>query len=644
MGEKKNGLMLEQPILFEDRFLEKYVGNKLLTDPVTAIIELIANSWDAGATVVHIQWPEEKGDGLIITDNGCGLSENEFVTIWSTMAYDRTKTYGKYANDNGLPSKRLAFGRNGIGRFAGFCFADEYCISSTDKTGTGFNYVVKSKIGGKPLTLTKDNTTEHLPKSGMRIIMKNANAHGKATEEIRSEIGMRFFSDENFKIFIQNKLVTSEDIFQKNLSDATISIGENFVKIIVIDMVDTDRTLKHHGIAWKVNNRLVGEITWDGLSSNQFNVDGRRMESRRYSFIVIADFLDNYVLADWSGFAKTDPIVTDTLAGVYKFIWYKMIELTKDQREASFYRVKQSLNTQIQKMSPLKKEKWEQFIKDVQEKCPSLNEPELETLGAVLANLEVSQTKYELLYQLNELSADKLNDLSGLLQKYSVEYAKIVLDEIENRITLLKKLEQKLNAQKADEVHELQPLFERGLWIFGPEFESIEYTSNKGMTTVIQDIFGVKTKASTNRPDFVISTDSSISLYSCPSYDDSFEENGIGRLVIIELKAPGVKLNYDEIEQPKKYAIELFNKGLLQNKISKVTCFVIGQSIAQGLEGEGTARDGTIITRPMVYDLVIRKAKSRLFNLYDKLKQSPFMKEIDESYTKEIENARQSLF
>jgi hypothetical protein len=61
-------------------------------------------------------------------------------------------------------------------------------------------------------------------------------------------------------------------------------------------------------------------------------------------------------------------------------------------------------------------------------------------------------------------------------------------------------------------------------------------------------------------------------------------------------------------------------------------------------EGEGTARDGTIITRPMVYDLVIRKAKSRLFNLYDKLKQSPFMKEIDESFTKEIENARQSLF
>jgi len=629
----------EQPILFEDRFLEKYVGAKILTDPVTAVIELIANSWDAGATEVHIQWPYEREDDFIILDNGCGLSEVEFIKIWSTMAYDRTKTNGKFAYDNGLSLNRIAFGRNGIGRFAGFCFAQDYYVSSRTKNGEWFNYNVTSQVEGKPLALEKDNSSSRLKKAGMKITIKKANAHGRTIEEIRSEVGMRFFSNDTFKVYIQNKLVTFDDVISQNISEETLLIEEHMVKIIIIDTVEVDRSTKYHGIAWKINNRLVGDISWDGLSS-QYNVDGRRMESRRYSFIVNADFLYNYVLPDWSGFEKDKSIVYDTLSTVYKFIWNKMIDLSKDQREASFSRIKQSLNTEIKKMSPLKKEKWEQFIKTVQEKCPGLNEPELSTLGSVLANLELSQDKYDLLNQLGDLSPDRLDDLNIILKNWSVDYVKIVLDEIGSRLILLKQLEQKLHAKKADELHELQPLFERGLWIFGPEFETIEYTSNRGMTTVIQELFGEKIKASLNRPDFVIRPDSSVGLYSRPSYDENFEEIGIEKLVIIELKAPGVNLLDEEINQPKKYADELFSKGFLQSNISKVACFVIGGSIAEGQEGEVTYRNGTVKIRPIVYDIVIRRAKSRLFNLYDKLKESPFMKDIDESYTKEIEETK----
>jgi hypothetical protein len=60
----------------------------------------------------------------------------------------------------------------------------------------------------------------------------------------------------------------------------------------------------------------------------------------------------------------------------------------------------------------------------------------------------------------------------------------------------------------------LQPLFERGLWMFGPEFESVEFTSNRSMTTVVRQFFergGVD--ASRSRPDFVVLPDSSVGLY-----------------------------------------------------------------------------------------------------------------------------------
>jgi hypothetical protein len=643
MSENVTKKITEQQILFDDRFLEKYIGNKLLTDPVTAIIELIANSWDAGATEVHVQWPEDKNDTFVIRDNGCGLTEVEFLKIWSTMAYDRTKCNGKYASGDTLTPQRIAFGRNGIGRFAGFCFADEYTVIGKTKISPVFNYAVTSTVSGKPFELKKINSNKSLEIHGLQISAKDANTHGKSTDNIRSEIGMRFFSNANFKVFVQNKLISFEDISTNNFNKETLKIGENEVTIITIDTKESDKNTKHHGVAWEVNHRLVGNITWDDLS-NQYNVDGRRVESRRYSFCVVADFLDNYILPDWSGFDKTYTIVIDTLTLVYQHIWKKMIELTKDQREESFNKVKLSLNNQYQKMTPLKKEKWEHFLKNVQEKCPSLTEPELEVLGSVLANLEISHNKFELLNRLGDLEPDELDELNKILRDYSLQYAKEILDEIGGRLKLLKQLECVLYAKKADEVHELQPLFQQGLWIFGPEFESIEYTSNRGMTTVIQELFGGKLIGSLNRPDFVIKPDSSVGLYSRPSYDENSEVIGVEKLVIIELKSPGIKLTDEEITQPKKYALELFKKGLLQNGSSKVTCFVIGNSIETGLGGEETARDGSIVIRPMLYDTVLNRARRRLCNLYDKIKEAPFMKEIDSSYTKEIEDAKQELF
>ncbi|GHV11076.1 hypothetical protein FACS189491_01680 [Spirochaetia bacterium] len=633
----------DQQMLFDERFLEKYAGNKLLHDPVTAVIELIANSWDAGATEVRIQWPEDDDlPDFSITDNGCGMSEEDFKKIWRTLSYDRTKYSGKYATANGNITKRIAFGKNGIGRFSGFCFGNVYDIISMDKENNYFDYQVSSMVKDNAFSLTKNTSLNRISHKGTKIIIKDANAHGKTSDDIRSEIAMRFFDNDNFKIFVQNTLVTFDDIPDSNITEEILTIDGNQTTIRIIDIQETDRTTRHHGIAWKINNRLVGDISWEGIS-NKYNVDGRRIESRRSSFIIVADFLNDYVLSDWSGFEADIPLIEHTQEAVYKYIWKKLIELSQGQREETFSRVKNELSPQIKKLSPLRREELDYFIKETQEKCPSFTEAELKTVSSILANMELSKSRYGLLTKLNELSPDQIDNLDTILRIWSVDSAKIVLDEMQTRLRLLKDLEDKLYQVKADEVHELQPLFERGLWIFGPEYESIEYTSNKGMTTVIQELFGDKTKASSNRPDFIVRTDSSVGLYSRYSYDDDGAEIGVDKLVIIELKAPGVPLKDEEIRQPIKYAKELFNKGHLKNQISKVVCFVIGQSIAQGEEGRREEKDGSIIVNPIIYDIVIRRAKTRMFKLYDKIKDSPFMKDVGGNYTKDIEDMRSSL-
>jgi Histidine kinase-, DNA gyrase B-, and HSP90-like ATPase len=112
-------------------FLHDHVG-QIIDDPSVAILELVANCYDAGADSVVIEWPRLPGDVLSVTDNGTGMTREEFEKRWKTLAYDRQLEQG---SDVVFPPgkrkmKRTAFGHNGKGRFSPLCFADEYRVET----------------------------------------------------------------------------------------------------------------------------------------------------------------------------------------------------------------------------------------------------------------------------------------------------------------------------------------------------------------------------------------------------------------------------------------------------------------------------------------------------------------------------------
>ena len=75
------------------------------------------------------------------------------------------------------------------------------------------------------------------------------------------------------------------------------------------------------------------------------------------------------------------------------------------------------------------------------------------------------------------------------MQQWSATNATLVLNELGERLALLGKLQLLINNRATDEVHDLQPLFERGLWMFGPEYEAVDFRSNRGMAEVIGRFF-----------------------------------------------------------------------------------------------------------------------------------------------------------
>jgi signal transduction histidine kinase len=73
--------LFDVPFVCADRFLQDHAG-QIISEPRTAILELIANAYDAGATEILIDWPEEKGQVLQVADNGIGMTQDEFQKRW----------------------------------------------------------------------------------------------------------------------------------------------------------------------------------------------------------------------------------------------------------------------------------------------------------------------------------------------------------------------------------------------------------------------------------------------------------------------------------------------------------------------------------------------------------------------------------
>lgn len=613
-------------MLFESRFLEKHAG-QIMSDPPIAIVELVANCWDAYATRVDIIMPnKDAGIPFRITDNGVGMGQAAFERIWRTIDYDRLSHQGTSVTPpDDLPNLRArpVFGRNGRGRYAMFCFAPEYRVRSW-REGKEFTSKVKRGVT-RPLDIDLISSGASTEKHGTEITGEGFTGTMLEADHVREILSSRFLIDPQFEVMIDGKRVEFEDVPKDSLIRTSVEIdGIGTVTIIQIDTKKADRTARQHGIAWWVNRRLVGKCEWRASDYERI-LDGRTTEAKRNTFIVQADILGDAVLPDWTGFDAESVnwklVQTRVQDEIGKILKGQIAERRSQTKDA----VVQRHSGLVSQMAPLSRDRWNKFVSDVVTACPTLGEAEISQLATVLANLEIADSQYGLLQRLHTLQPDDLDQLHDILTNWTVKMAKIVLDEVETRLKLIHELYEKVFTTKTDELHELQPLFQQGLWIFGPEFESIEFTSNKGMTTVMRELFGDQTGGSRNRPDFVVRTDSTVGFYSRPSFNHQSDIDGVAHLVIVELKRPGVPLGKAEKDQVWTYVKELKGKGHVRDS-TRVTGYVLGSEIEPFEDSQVTQGDRITIV-PRLYSVVLKQAEARMMNLYDRLKDAPFLSE-----------------
>lgn len=192
--------------LLESNFIERTYPN-IVYDMSIAFAELVANSWDAGATRVDITIPQKQGKQIIIEDNGIGMTDEEFRNRWMVIAYNCVDHQGEYIDfigANNTKIKRLVYGRNGVGRHDLVCF-DEYYTIETWKEGILNTYKIAVSGGNSAFSIEK-HTQSPKTGSGTKITV-NATKHLPDPVAISKTLGYKFMFDPQFEICVNHRHV-----------------------------------------------------------------------------------------------------------------------------------------------------------------------------------------------------------------------------------------------------------------------------------------------------------------------------------------------------------------------------------------------------------------------------------------------------
>lgn len=271
--------------LFEENYLVRTLG-RIAQDPEVALTELVANAWDAGASLVNLTIPPTNGLALTVEDDGHGMSSAQFKGRWMKLGYNRLKHQSALVE---FPPerqgwRRKAYGRNGVGRHGLLCFADQYSVETwRDDKGASFDIATQSeenpfKIEREGAFLKKGHGTK------LSVIVQR---HLPDANDIRELLAGRFVHDPQFVVRVNGVSVALADqtglIEKQDLLIPGCPPAEAFV-------VDTSRTAKYtlyQGIAFWVNGRLVGVPSW--VVGSEAVIDGRARFAKRFSIVVKAD-------------------------------------------------------------------------------------------------------------------------------------------------------------------------------------------------------------------------------------------------------------------------------------------------------------------------------------------------------------------
>ena len=608
--------------LFEENYLVRTLG-RIAQDSEVALTELVANAWDAGASLVDLTIPPVNALVLTVEDDGHGMTSAQFKGRWMKLGYDRIKHQSAIVD---FPPerkgwRRKAYGRNGVGRHGPLCFSDQYSVE-TWRDGKGTSFDIGTNSEENPFKIEKEGSfirSGHGTKVSVLV-----ERHLPDADQIREILAARFIHDPQFVVRVNGISVALAD--QSGLIERMeLEIeGCQSAEAYVVDSTRAAKSTLYQGIAFWVNGRLVGSPSW--VVGTEAVIDGRARFAKRYSIVIKADDWLTEVEQDWVRFKsspKVDALFEASRGYARKVFSQLSATLVEESSEEALIKNREDFKG----LSPLGRAEVASFARDLVKATPTVSQDFLTAAVQAVINLEKARGGTGLLEKLTKLGESDIDGLDRLLSQWTVRDALAVLDEIDQRLAVIAAIEKLSGDETADELHTLHPLVTQARWLFGPEFDSSEYSSNVSLKTAAEKIFNKRVSSESfinakQRPDIVVLGDSTCSIVGTEGFDSADPTvTRIQSVLIIELKRGRFAIGRDEMNQADGYVQDFLGSGALDGT-PMFRAFVVGHEIAPKTVREKELMEEKVLrgrVQAVTYGQLTRSAHQRLFRLKERI-------------------------
>lgn len=606
-------------VYFEEDYI--FRNNKSITNNNDiALTELVANAWDAGARNVDITIPLEEHELISIVDDGIGMTDEEFHERWMTLNYNRQKRQGASVQfpDKGENSKRIAYGRNGVGRHGMFCFANSYKIE-TWKNGVSNIYDIAISHGNSPYEII-NHTIDAKDGHGTKI-SAFVDRHLPDANAMTDILSARFMYDPKFVVKINGKNIDLSQhkgvIYEKEF----ITKANAKLMMTIVDSEKTAAKSQQHGIAFWVSGRLVGQPSWT-WGKITF-LDGRLKVAKRYTIIIKTDDLIDYVLPDWSGFSESANMISH-----YQSIKVEVDEFIKNVMreqlgEIRLETIKESMDD-LEELNIAGQRNISSFIEKITEENPVVSQEYLQAAVNALISIEKSKNGEELLAKLGEMSTDQLDKLADILSTWNVDDIATVIGEIDKRIVVIEAIQRIYNNKETDELHTLHPLVLNSKWLFGAQYDSPMFVSNSALTTVVKSLFKdedydlSEIDNPRKRPDIVALKKYSLKAVCTDRIDmDAGEIMKPDQILLLEVKRGGFEITDEEVSQTEYYVRQIRKSAVLHSSAT-IDAYVVGEKLGD-VDSQKITSSGRI--HAVTYGHLVETASAKLFRLRERLQE-----------------------
>ncbi len=545
---------------FAGRFIE-LLGQQMYGGPVPAVAELIANAWDADASKVEVEVPQDPtaiGAEIVVRDFGHGMSFDELNEYYLTIGYERR------ARGQRSPGGRLVMGRKGIGKLAGFGIAEDIIVRSV-QSGRAVEILLnyadlrnRQAIEGLELEPTADEETTD--PDGVTVTFRRLKLRRRINlDSFTLSMSRRFaLQSDQMEVVINGTALTKEMLALEHRDPAAPDWAEEEIEnlglvrywIGFLDATITDPELR--GISVFARGRLAQ------ATPNFFNLSGGINGQVGLEYLtgqVEADFLDE----------DEDCIATDRQSVNWQFEGAKALEAwgqqkikdacrewkkrRKKEKEDKFRHSYSQFNEKIEGLPPQEKEDVITALDRIAD-VDSISPEDFNVIAGSLLEGVTRESVKKVIRRINSTDEDALDDLLTVIREWDVVSAVATAEVVAGRIEIIEKFKRHIEARTPEKAPgnriDMQTFLRDDPWLLGHEYEHLsaaDFHHEHGVDKWIEE----QLRQVDSEGQFVRSDEREGRRFDLLCIRDD------ARIVILELMRPGLAADFDHVSRLNRY-------------------------------------------------------------------------------------------